>query len=186
MSRPLPQIDFGRIGSATAASTEPGELGHLLVPEIEGLPRQTRLARRATPDAGIEFSCPAPNGRGSGRWAWQAKYLFRFDGQRVRADDEEPQRGGRVDARPHTVCVHPPEGPQCPTSWTRKQQHAERTDHVARWKATAAASGLTLTSTTSATPTCLRRSNSPTTRRGPVLLRRDAVHTGVLRSVGRP
>jgi len=76
---PLPQIDLARIRQhETSQQRAWEELGYILVPDIDGLPPERRLERRATPDAGVEFSCPAPP-HGGGTWAWQAKYLFRLD-----------------------------------------------------------------------------------------------------------
>jgi hypothetical protein len=76
---PLPQIDFARIRQhETSQQRAWEELGYILVPDIDRLPSETRLERRATPDGGVEFSCAAPPPRG-GTWAWQAKYLFRLD-----------------------------------------------------------------------------------------------------------
>lgn len=143
--RPLPQIDFGRIRQHDGSQHRAWEeLGYVLVPDIERLPRQTRLERRATPDAGIEFSCPAPDGRGSGRWAWQAKYLFRLDdsafAQMTRSVNEAvastPDLTRYVFMLPKDRSVRRPgRGSSSMQKWT---------DHVDRWKATAAASGLTV------------------------------------------
>lgn len=75
---PLPTVDFGRIrhhaGSQNRAFEE---LAYLLAWDLEGLNGGTEIERRSTPDGGVEFSC-LPAG-GQRRWAWQAKYLFRFD-----------------------------------------------------------------------------------------------------------
>ncbi len=75
----LPQIDLRRIRQhETSQQRAWEELSYILVPDIDGLPPGTRLERRATPDAGVEFACAAPLS-GTGTWAWQAKYLFRLD-----------------------------------------------------------------------------------------------------------
>ena len=81
---PLPKIDFSRIREHESSQQRAWEeLAFLLVPDIERLPADTRLERRATPDAGIEFACAAPAGRGNGLWAWQAKYLDNLDNSAV-------------------------------------------------------------------------------------------------------
>ena len=78
--RALPQVDLSRIrdhGGAKDRGFE--EFAYLLAWDLEGLDRATEIERRGTPDGGIEFSC-IPIGKGNGgRWAWQAKYLFKFD-----------------------------------------------------------------------------------------------------------
>lgn len=80
MSVPLPQVDFRQIRHHDSSQQRAWEeLAFVLVPDIEGLPHTTTVERRAAPDGGIEFSCMAPVGLGSGRWAWQAKFLFRLD-----------------------------------------------------------------------------------------------------------
>jgi hypothetical protein len=80
MPNPLPQIDFSRIRQHEATQYRAWEeLAYLVVPDLEPLPAATRLERRAAPDGGIEFSYVDP-GRGRGRQAWQAKFLFRLDG----------------------------------------------------------------------------------------------------------
>ncbi|MEU8324105.1 ATP-binding protein [Nonomuraea sp. NPDC048881] len=86
MSESLPRVDFRQIreyGSSQQRAFE--ELGFVLMPSVENLPLGTRLERRGTPDAGIEFSCPAPDG--SGTWAWQAKFLFTLDASAVKQMD---------------------------------------------------------------------------------------------------
>jgi hypothetical protein len=71
----LPLVNFKEIRQhETSQQRAFEELCYQLVPTIHTLPAGTRLERRQTPDGGIEFSCPAPDG--VGRWAWQAKYLF--------------------------------------------------------------------------------------------------------------
>jgi hypothetical protein len=76
---PLPQIDLARLRQhETSQQRAWEEFGYILVPDIDGLPSGTRLERRATPDAGVEFSCAAPP-PGGGTRAWQGKYLFRLD-----------------------------------------------------------------------------------------------------------
>lgn len=76
----LPTVDLSRIREHAGAKDRGfEELAYLLAWDLEGLDRGTEIERRGTPDGGIEFSCiPAGKGEG-GRWAWQAKYLFRFD-----------------------------------------------------------------------------------------------------------
>ncbi len=76
----LPTVDLSRIREHAGAKDRGfEELAYLLAWDLEGLDRGTEIERRATPDGGIEFSC-IPVGKGSGgRWAWQAKYLFKFD-----------------------------------------------------------------------------------------------------------
>ena len=80
----LPSVDLARIrhhaGSQHRAFEE---LAYLLAWDVEGLDEGTEIERRATPDGGIEFSS-VPAGGGGGRWAWQAKYLFRFDASTFR------------------------------------------------------------------------------------------------------
>ena len=73
----LPTINFREIRQHESSQQRAWEeLSYILAPDIEGLPAGTRLERRSAPDGGVEFSCPAPPGAGTGRWAWQAKYLF--------------------------------------------------------------------------------------------------------------
>ncbi len=80
MPASLPQIDFKRIRQHESSQQRAWEeLSYLLVPDIAALPAGTLLERRAAPDGGIEFSSVAPDGTGRGRWAWQAKFLFRLD-----------------------------------------------------------------------------------------------------------
>ncbi|GIF97012.1 hypothetical protein Cci01nite_21060 [Catellatospora citrea] len=43
-------------------------------PRLSNYLQASGLLRRGTPDAGIEFSCAAPDGKGV--WAWQAKCTF--------------------------------------------------------------------------------------------------------------
>ena len=76
----LPPIDLSRIRDHAGAKDRGfEEFAYLLAWDLEDLDRGTKIERRATPDGGIEFSC-IPVGKGSGgRWAWQAKYLFKFD-----------------------------------------------------------------------------------------------------------
>lgn len=76
----LPSVDLARIRPHAGAQHRAfEELAHLLAFDLEGLDAATEIERRAAPDGGVEFSCvPVGKGRG-GRWAWQAKYLFRFD-----------------------------------------------------------------------------------------------------------
>lgn len=76
----LPTVDLSRIREHAGAKDRGfEELAYLLAWDLGGLDRGTEIERRATPDGGIEFSCiPVGKGRG-GRWAWQAKYLFKFD-----------------------------------------------------------------------------------------------------------
>ena len=76
----LPTVDLSRIRAHAGAQDRAfEELAYLLAWDLEGLDRGTAIERRATPDGGVEFSC-IPDGAGhGGRWAWQAKYLFRFD-----------------------------------------------------------------------------------------------------------
>jgi hypothetical protein len=76
----LPTVDLSRIRDHAGAKDRGfEELAYLLAWDLEGLDRGTEIERRATPDGGIEFSC-IPVGKGyGGRWAWQAKYLFKFD-----------------------------------------------------------------------------------------------------------
>lgn len=70
----LPRIDFHEIREhETSQQRAFEELCYQLVPTIHSLPPATQLERRKAPDGGIEFSCAVPDG--SGRWAWQAKYL---------------------------------------------------------------------------------------------------------------
>lgn len=79
MTSRLPQIDLARIRDYAGAKHRAfEELAYLLAWDLEGLDEGTAIERRATPDGGIEFSCVPDRGRG-GRWAWQAKYLFRLD-----------------------------------------------------------------------------------------------------------
>lgn len=74
----LPKIDFHAIREhETSQQRAFEEICYQLVPTIESLSSGIRLERRQNPDAGIEFSCMAPDG--SGRWAWQAKYLFNLN-----------------------------------------------------------------------------------------------------------
>ena len=74
----LPKIDFHEIREhETSQRRAFEELCYQLVPTIHSLPPGTRLERRQAPDGGIEFSCPASDGKG--RWAWQAKYLFNLN-----------------------------------------------------------------------------------------------------------
>lgn len=82
---PLPTIDLARIRHHAGTQHRAfEELCYLLAWDMEGLDRGTEVERRATPDGGVEFSC-IPTGRGRcGRWAWQAKYLFRFDASTFR------------------------------------------------------------------------------------------------------
>ncbi len=71
----LPEVDFEAIRDHESSQHRAfEELCYQVVPTIHGLPTGTRLHRRQPPDGGIEFWCDAPDG--SGRWAWQAKYLF--------------------------------------------------------------------------------------------------------------
>lgn len=80
VTTPLPQIDFHQIRQHEASQFRAWEeLAYLLVHDIDSLPAGTRLERRAAPDGGIEFSCLDPSGATTGRWAWQAKFLFRLD-----------------------------------------------------------------------------------------------------------
>lgn len=76
----LPQIDLSRIRQHAGAQHRGfEEFAYVLAWDLEGLDAGTEIERRSTPDGGIEFSCiPAGLGNG-GRWAWQAKYLFRLD-----------------------------------------------------------------------------------------------------------
>lgn len=76
----LPTVDLSGIREHAGAKDRAfEELAYLVAWDLEGLDRGTEIERRATPDGGIEFSC-IPVGKGSGgRWAWQAKYLFKFD-----------------------------------------------------------------------------------------------------------
>lgn len=76
----LPPIDLSRIRDHAGAKHRGfEEFAYLLAWDLEDLDRAIEIERRATPDGGIEFSC-APVGKGNGgRWAWQAKYLFKFD-----------------------------------------------------------------------------------------------------------
>lgn len=80
----LPQIDLPRIRQHAGAQHRGfEEFAYVLAWDLEGLDAGTEIERRSTPDGGIEFSC-IPAGRGNGgRWAWQAKYLFRFDDSAV-------------------------------------------------------------------------------------------------------
>lgn len=74
----LPKINFREIREhETSQQRAFEELCYQLVPTVHALPPGARLERRRAPDGGIEFSCPAPNG--TGRWAWQAKYLFNLN-----------------------------------------------------------------------------------------------------------
>jgi hypothetical protein len=74
----LPKINFREIREhETSQQRAFEELCYQLVPTVHTLPPGTRLERRQAPDGGIEFSCPAPDGKG--RWAWQAKYLFNLN-----------------------------------------------------------------------------------------------------------
>lgn len=74
----LPEVQFRSIrpheGSQHRAWEE---LTYILTPTMDSLPHGTRLVRRGTPDGGIEFHCPAPDGNGV--WAWQAKYLHDYE-----------------------------------------------------------------------------------------------------------
>ncbi len=76
----LPTIDLSRIREHAGAKDRGfEEFAYLLAWDLEGLDQGTEIERRSTPDGGIEFSC-IPVGQGNGgRWAWQAKYLFKFD-----------------------------------------------------------------------------------------------------------
>jgi len=76
----LPTIDLPRIREHAGSQDRAfEELAYLVAWDLEGLDQGTELERRANPDGGVEFSC-VPTGRGNGgRWAWQAKFLFRFD-----------------------------------------------------------------------------------------------------------
>lgn len=76
----LPQVALARIREHAGTQHRAfEELAYLLAWDLESLDRGTEIERRAAPDGGVEFSC-VPGGEGrSGRWAWQAKYLFRFD-----------------------------------------------------------------------------------------------------------
>ena len=76
----LPPIDLSRIrGHAGAQHRGFEELAYLLAWDLENIDRGTEIERRGTPDGGIEFSCIPVDSKAGGRWAWQAKYLFRFD-----------------------------------------------------------------------------------------------------------
>jgi hypothetical protein len=140
----LPQISFERIRQHKSSQQRAWEeLAYLLVPDIDGLPSATVLERRATPDGGVEFSCPAPSSRGTGTWAWQAKFLFKLDasafGQMKRsfedALDSTPDlsRYGFILPIDRTACTKLSKGTLA--SWD---------EHVVKWRATAAARGATV------------------------------------------
>lgn len=80
MANGLPQIDFGRIRQHDSSQQRAWEeLAFILIPDIEALPDNSVLERRSAPDGGIEFSTDAPPTSGGGRWAWQAKFVFKLD-----------------------------------------------------------------------------------------------------------
>lgn len=80
MTSALPRVDFSRIREHEGSQHRAWEeLAYLLAWDLDGLQSATSLERRGTPDSGIEFSCVPTEIGGGGRWAWQAKYLFRFD-----------------------------------------------------------------------------------------------------------
>lgn len=80
----IPTIDLSRIREHAGSQHRAfEELAYLVAWDLEGLEQGTELERRAAPDGGVEFSC-VPTGGNGGRWAWQAKYLFRFDASTFR------------------------------------------------------------------------------------------------------
>ncbi|SET92128.1 hypothetical protein [Geodermatophilus poikilotrophus] len=141
---PLPQIDLARIRQhETSQQRAWEELGYILVPDIDGLPLGTRLQRRATPDAGVEFSCAAPP-PGDGTWAWQAKYLFRLDADAFKQMTRSAEDA--LDANP-TLTRYAFILPVDRTSIARgKAKGGMQRWHesVAAWEAAAAARGMTV------------------------------------------
>jgi hypothetical protein len=115
------------------------ELAYILAPDLDQLPADTRLIRRGTPDGGIEFSCPAPPGRGTGTWAWQAKYLFDF-----RPATFEQMKSSFEDALANTpglsryIYVLPEDRPDGAVGTSAMKKW---TEHTANWARTAAERG---------------------------------------------
>ncbi|NYF14052.1 hypothetical protein HDC34_002346 [Pseudoclavibacter sp. JAI123] len=133
-------IDFRRIRAHEGSQHRAWEeLAYILAPELDQLPAGTRLIRRATPDGGVEFSCPAPSGRGVGTWAWQAKYLFDF-----RTTTFQQMKSSFEDALKNTpglsryIFVLPEDRPDGAVGASAMKKWAEQS---AKWARTAADEG---------------------------------------------
>ncbi|WP_457253621.1 hypothetical protein [Pedococcus sp. P5_B7] len=118
------------------------ELTFILAPDLDALPAGTVLRRHGTPDGGVEFSTPAPAGRGGGTWAWQAKYLFDFT-----SGTFGQMRRSLLDALDSTpgltryTFILPADRPAGTTGTSAMRRWEE---HVARWVGLAAERGVTL------------------------------------------
>lgn len=117
------------------------ELTYMLVADVEGLPPETVLERRAPPDGGVEFACAAP--RGTGTWAWQAKFLDRLAdsawGQMERsfcaALDSTPDLARYAFLLPIDRTAKTEKSHGTLTKWN---------DHAKRWRSLAAERGMTV------------------------------------------
>ncbi len=137
----LPKVDFHQIREhETSQQRAFEELCFQLVPTIHSIPPGVHLERRLAPDGGIEFSCKAPDG--SGRWAWQAKYLFNLNAKAyAQMDRSAADAIAATTDLTRYVFLLPAErtgrgnvsGPSGLDQWQR---------HAADWKAVAMAAGL--------------------------------------------
>lgn len=79
----LPEIDFQRIrpyGNPAARSNAFEEVASIIIKQRPEWPSGTQFNRFGNPDGGREGRGVLPNGD---VWAWQAKYLFKFDSSSV-------------------------------------------------------------------------------------------------------
>lgn len=139
----LPQVDLARIRPhETSQQRAWEELSFILTPWVDELPAGTRLERRATPDAGVEFSCAAP-APASGTWAWQAKYLFRTDAAAFKqmSDSVEDALAAIPDLTRYAF-VLPADRSSIPPGGRGKGGIERWNEHVARWKKAATDRGM--------------------------------------------
>jgi hypothetical protein len=143
VSASLPQIDFKRIRQHESSQQRAWEeLSYLLVPDIVALPAGTAMERRAAPDGGIEFSSVVPDGTGRGRWAWQAKFLFRLDASAFAqmSRSVESALDATPDLKRYNFVLPVDRGARRPR---RGRSGLEKwADHVTAWQTMAAARGL--------------------------------------------
>ncbi|NQW87682.1 MULTISPECIES: hypothetical protein [unclassified Frigoribacterium] len=139
-----PDIDFSRIRAHGNPPSRAGgfeELSSILIEQRTDWPSGTKFERFGNPDGGREGHGVLPNGD---VWAWQSKYLFKFDSDSAGQVKHSFERVLELEPRLTKYLVAMP----CdrPAGDTKKSKSAFTRwgEEVENWQALAAAKGLTV------------------------------------------